>query len=255
MNKQAYESITREYGFLEDYEKEVARSRQGKNPNINKVPNSNNPNGQPNENKYLNNYSEPEPEISQDDQRKSEVDDIRDKYNKTRYGTFVNRDIDSSRLEDPDYLYDNLEIQKRAESQTEMNESSDREAFTDAMNTIKKFEYKFYAFMNKEFNILNKKMIRCSMICYDDPKLFTSNEAKLCAEKCHQNIKEAAKFAENLQEKNKTKLLTCIESAKEFNSESLGEDKVVTFFKCYDTLIDDFNQMEREIKREYSYYI
>jgi hypothetical protein len=251
MKKETYDRITKEYGFLEDYEQEYA--------NLKKIPppQKTTPKQQPNnfENqKYLNNYKI-ETEVKQEDEHLSEIEKAKQKYQQTRYGQFASKDLDPSKLEDPNYLYENLEIKKNIDSQTEMNEIQDKEAFQDAVNAIKKFEYRFYAFLNKEFNVLNKKMIRCSMICYDDPKLFSVNEAKICAEKCHQNIREAAKFAENLQEKNKNKLMECIEKAREFKDENLADDKVTNFFKCYDNLIEDFNTMEKEIKREFSYYI
>jgi len=253
MKKETYENITKDYGFLEDYEQEYAHMK--KFPQKTKI--NNNPIQTQNiENKkYLNNYKiEPE-EIKQEDTQLSEIESAKQKYQQTRYGKFASKELDTSKLEDPEYLYENLEIKKNIDSQYDMNEIQDREAFQDAVNAIKKFEFRFYAFLNKEFNILNKKMIRCSMICYDDPNLFTVNEAKICAEKCHHNIKTAAKFAENLQEKNKTKLMECIENARQFKEENLSDDKVTNFFKCYDNLIEDFTTMEKEIKREFSYYI
>jgi hypothetical protein len=251
MNKQTYDRITKEYGFLEDYENELLRNKQiPAQTKKNNFTAENNVEGKT----YLNNYREVKEEIEEDEQL-SEIEKSREKYNQTRYGKFATKDLDPSKIEDPNYLYENLEVLKKAESQTEMNEFQDKEAFQDAVNAIKKFEYRFYAYLNKEFNILNKKMIKCSMICYDDPKLFTTTDAKLCAEKCHQNIREAAKFAENLQEKSKVKLAECIEKAKEFNEENLAQDKVTNFFKCYDNLIGDFSQMEKEIIREFSYYI
>jgi hypothetical protein len=255
MKKEIYDNITKEYSFLEDYEQEYANMKKmqkipqkAQQANIAPTPNIQNK-------KYLNNYQTQQEEIKQEDSQLSEIESAKQKYQQTRYGKFASKELDVSKLEDKDYLYENLEIKKSIDSQTEVNEIQDKEAFEDAVKAIKKFEFRFYAFLNKEFNILNKKMIRCSMICYDDPKLFTVNEAKICAENCHQNIRNAAKFAENLQEKNKTKLMECIEKAREFKEENLSEDKVTNFFKCYDNLIEDFSTMEKEMKREFSYYI
>jgi hypothetical protein len=245
MNKETYDRITREYSFLDDYEKEMSKKI---NPNQTKQHIKTNTN-------YSNNYYEPEKSISSEEKIENELLESKNKFNKTRYGNFVNKNLDTDKLGDADYLYNNLEIKRNSESQNEAIEESDRAAFNDAMEAIKKFEYRFYAFLNKEFNILNKKMIKCSMMCYDDPKMFTCQEAKICAEKCHQNIKEAQKFTENVQEKSRTKLQTCIENAREFKSENVSDDKVTSFFKCYDNLIEDFNSMEKEIKQEFSYYI
>lgn len=246
MNKETYERLTREYSFLDDYEKEISNKKNVKTT-TQQTPKTNI--------NYSNNYYEPEKTISEEEERDNELLKSKSNFNKTRYGNFVNKNLDVDKLDDSDYLYNNLEVKRNAESHNEAIEDSDRAAFNDAMEAIKKFEFRFYAFLNKEFNILNKKMIKCSMMCYDDPNMFSCKEAKICAEKCHQNIKEAQKFTETVQEKSRTKLQSCIENAREFNTENVSDDKVTSFFKCYDNLIEDFNTMEKEIKQEFSYYI
>jgi hypothetical protein len=250
MNKSSFDSILKEYSFLDDYENNLPKPGESARMPISYSIKSDNK-----KDNLLNNYKEEEPEISITESQANQLNMEREKRNKTRYGAFANKQLDYDKLDDLDYVYSNLEVDRTKRSQDELLESHDRVALKDAQEAVKKFEYRFYAFLNKEFNILNKKMLKCSIICYQDPKTFTTKEAKLCAEACHKNIQGAAKFVEDLQEKTREKLSNCIEDAKDFKTENSGEEKVVVFFNCYDNLIKDFESMEKEIKKEFSYFI
>jgi hypothetical protein len=257
MNKSPFDSIMKEYSFLDDYEKDLSQSKTiNSHKKESQVKTDKSMNSESiKKDSILNNYKEEEPEIPLIEQQANQLNDEKEKMNKTRYGAFVNKNLDYDKLDDLDYVYSNLEVDRSKKSQEEIIEGQDRNALKDAQESVKKFEYRFYAFLNKEFNILNKKMLKCSIICYQDPNAFTTREAKLCAEACHKNIQGAAKFVEDLQEKTREKLSQCIESAKDFTTENSGDEKVVVFFNCYDNLIADFGIMEKEIKKEFSYFI
>jgi hypothetical protein len=248
MNRNVFSEIAKEYSFLDDYETEIREKRMKPQNKTNLIENSKGVNLNENK-KYFNNYSEfeaPSEEFDEEEEKK--------KYYGTRYGSFVYNSLDPSKMNDLDYVYKNLEVDKNVESNVEMLEKSDKTMLQDVTETIKKREIKFFAFLNKEFNVLNKKMINCSIICYSNPKMFTVNEAKLCAESCHKNIKEAGKFAEQLQEVKKEKLVNCLDKAKDYELNK-ADDKVASFFKCYEELLMDFDIMEKEIKSEFNNYI
>ena len=62
------------------------------------------------------------------------------------------------------------------------------------------------------------------------------------------------KFAENLNEEKKEKLVNCLDRAKDHEMNK-SEDKIASFFKCYEDLLIDFEAMEKEIKLEFANYI
>lgn len=251
MNKNIYDEILKDYSFLDDFEQDFQNEKAREAMGNKKSP------PKPEEvdfnKRYLNNYPEMEKNNDFHEDKKDEMDKSKGLFNRSRYGDFVNRNLDLNKLDDEKYVYENLNVPK-VNSNSELNEYSHKEVLKDANETVKKLEYRYYAFLNKEFNILNKKMIKCSMICYDNPNLFTVNEAKMCAEKCHYNIKEAKKFAEKVHEREKEKLTKCLEEAAEF-SKNNSEDKISSFFTCYKTLAENFKNMENEIKTEFSNYI
>jgi hypothetical protein len=56
----------------------------------------------------------------------------------------------------------------------------------------------FYAFLNKEFNIMNFKSARCSMHCFDDPSI-SLGEANSCLKVCREGINSCKDFAYKIQ--------------------------------------------------------
>jgi hypothetical protein len=248
MNKNIFSEIAKEYSFLDDYENERKERLANSQKNQKRQDNTSNMNKNQ---RFFNNYPQNE-KTSGDDMNNEEMESR--KYLNTRYGSFVNKSLDPSKMDDLEYVYKNLEVDRNVESNTQLLENSDKQMLEDVTETIKKKEIKLYAFLNKEFNILNRKMINCSILCYSDPNLFTVHEAKLCAESCHKNIKEAAKFAEHLNEEKKEKLVNCLDRAKDHEMNK-SEDKIASFFKCYEDLLMDFEAMEKEIKLEFANYI
>ncbi len=248
MNKEAYDKMFRDYAFLDDYESVRIRPKNSHTYISNDTKY---------EKKYsesfLNNY----PELKFEDQEKEKFEEIeqsRSKYNHTPYGDFVNRKIDMDKLDNKEYLYKNLDLPEDMKNNDEILENSDNRILNEALDRIKKLEFRYYAVLNKEFNLLNFKMVKCSMMCYDNSELFTVNEAKICAENCHSTIKKAKCFVDNLNENSRVKLKKCIDTAGEFN-ETNPEDKVIEFFKCYQGLSKDLVKMENNLKKEFSNYI
>jgi hypothetical protein len=257
-DKNIFSGVMKQYGFLDDYEEEVNRRnllKRGVSVNKDKNNESSNKKNLQQEKKYLNNYPDFD-KMDQDEKNQPIQEDEQNSknYYSTRYGRFTENSLDPNKLDDEEYVYKSLQVDRNASSNEEMMENSDKQLLGDANEVLKNREIKFYAFLNKEFNILNKKMIKCSAFCYSDPKMFSVYEAKICAEKCHKNIQEASKFAENIQEEKKENLLSCIENAREYRLDS-GDDKVSLFFKCYESLLLDFDTIEEKIKNEFANYI
>lgn len=66
----------------------------------------------------------------------------------------------------------------------DMNEQS----VQSLIGRMKDREVKFYAFLNKEFNVLNYKSARCSKHCFDDPSTTSISDANACLKVCRQGI-------------------------------------------------------------------
>lgn len=56
----------------------------------------------------------------------------------------------------------------------------------------------FYAFLNKEFNMMNFKQARCSMHCFDNTSR-PIKEVNSCLSVCRQGIKDCQQFAHSRQ--------------------------------------------------------
>ena len=80
--------------------------------------------------------------------------------------------------------------------------------FESMFNRLKQRQISHYAFLNKEFNILNHKSARCSMHCFDstDRPLRQVND---CLKVCRQGIQECREYAYGLQKDNEAELLKC----------------------------------------------
>ena len=59
-------------------------------------------------------------------------------------------------------------------------------------------QIKFYAFLNKEFNIMNFKSARCSMHCFNSTEK-SMKEVNNCLQVCRSGIQGCREFAYNLQ--------------------------------------------------------
>lgn len=79
---------------------------------------------------------------------------------------------------------------------------------------IKDRQVIFYAFLNKEFNILNYKSARCSMHCFDNHEKPLA-EVGQCLKICRSGITSCREFAFNQQKEAEDELDACHEQAKD----------------------------------------
>ena len=86
-------------------------------------------------------------------------------FHNSEHGKFVNLEVDNTSIDD---LYKKFRIQK-GQSTNDAIQKIDMNLFKAMNEEVKQSEIKFYAFLNKEFNILNRKYIKCSYDCYDSP--------------------------------------------------------------------------------------
>lgn len=254
MSKNIFESIEKEYGFLDDYEKQWEYERL-KNKNFKQTESKKKQKqAVPEEirNKvYLNNY----PEINQESQNDNKAQNPQileeaQMFEETKYGRIANKDIRQEQIKSFDDALEAFEV-NNIDSQYDLIEEDERDSFSKLQEVVRVREVRFYAFLNKEFNILNKKMFNCCSFCYSNPKLFTIEDANLCTEKCHDNIREAHRYVENLQNEKEEKLTQCLDKAKSMD----GQDIMVKFSKCYDEMLFDLDNIEKDIQSEFSNYI
>lgn len=84
----------------------------------------------------------------------------------------MDRENGNSRIESLEKAHEVLNVKENIQSNMEIAESVDEEALEFLKENLKKSEIRLSAFLNKEFNILNKKMINCCIFCYNDHKVF-----------------------------------------------------------------------------------
>jgi hypothetical protein len=63
--------------------------------------------------------------------------------------------------------YQIFEIKPEVESNMDLIESIDNQALENLKESLKTSEIRLSAFLNKEFNVLNMKMIKCCTFCYE----------------------------------------------------------------------------------------
>jgi hypothetical protein len=111
----------------------------------------------------LNNYNTIK-ELNTPKERNRSYNEI---FNESEHGKFVNLEVDNLSVEE---LYEKFQIKKGATDEERVKEL-DMKIFHNIAQEVKQAEIKFYAFLNKEFNILNKKYLQCCLKCYDDPSV------------------------------------------------------------------------------------
>ena len=77
---------------------------------------------------------------------------------------------------------------------------------------VKARQINFFAFLNKEFNIMNYKSARCSMHCFDTASR-PMTEVNSCLKMCREGIVGCRDFAQNLQDNAKEELEKCKKEA------------------------------------------
>ena len=140
-----------------------------------------------------------------------------------------------------------FKISKEKNALDYMNE----QMFEFLYERMKQRQIKFYAFLNKEFNVMNFKSARCSMHCFDSTEREVS-EVNSCLKLCREGIVGCRDFAHNLQKKADLDTEECQKQAK--NQKNLT-DPITHWISCYEKLITRFDRMEDEIKREFSNFI
>ena len=91
-------------------------------------------------------------------------------------------------------LRDFFKISKTKSAVQDMN----NKMFESTHARMKVRSNEFYAFLNKQFNIMNFKASRCSMHCFDSQAKPLSQVGG-CLQTCRQGIKDCRDFAHNLQ--------------------------------------------------------
>ena len=133
------------------------------------------------------------------------------------------------------------------ESVTDMTERM----FDSTMGRLKARSNTFYAFLNKQFNIMNFKSARCSMHCFDSPAVPLS-QVQTCLQTCRQGITECRDLDHNLQKGQQEKLSACIASADE---QKHMKDPVTFFLSCYEKTTLAYDDLEAQIEEEFSNYV
>lgn len=116
---------------------------------------------------------------------------------------------------------------------------------------MKQRQISFYAFLNKEFNVMNFKSARCSMHCFDSTEK-SMTEVNNCLKICREGITGCRDFAYNLQKNAEDEVERCQEEAK--NQKNV-KDPIVSWVSCYEKLILKFDSMENDIKEEFNNFI
>lgn len=116
---------------------------------------------------------------------------------------------------------------------------------------LKDRQIRFYAFLNKEFNIMNYKSARCSMHCFDsiDRPVTQVNQ---CLKLCREGISGCRDYALKLQKSAENDVEVCQKEAKNLKNMT---DPVIHWISCYEKLILRFDGMEQEITHEFSNFI
>lgn len=169
-----------------------------------------------------------------------------------------NKESKYSNIEEEDYLLDKvddklllelIENEGNIESKLDL-ETANNQLIKDLTEKFKLQEAKMLAFLNIEFNILNKKMITCNKNCYNPSR--TMKQVNVCLSNCRYGISKAYKFTADLQNSLVSSNDTCLQKIKNTNSgKGIGEE----FVACYEQLIVKFKDSEKLLKSEYSNYI
>lgn len=116
---------------------------------------------------------------------------------------------------------------------------------------MKERQIRFYAFLNKEFNIMNFKSARCSMHCFAD-EARPLKQVNACLALCREGITGCREYAFKLQKQAEVDVEACQKEAR--NLKNLT-DPVTHWIACYEKLILRFDAMEGEITHEFSHFI
>lgn len=138
-------------------------------------------------------------------------------------------DFTSTDVEDHEKVREFFKISKEKGQVEHMND----QVFDMLYKRMRERQLHFYAFLNKEFNIMNYKSARCSMHCFDNEEKPLS-EVNTCLKICRQGIEGCKDFAFNQQKMAEDELDACHERAKD---QKKLTDPVIHWISCYEKLI------------------
>lgn len=90
----------------------------------------------------------------------------REAFENTKYGKYIN-DSNTSEIDSLEKAHQIFDIKPEVESNMDLIESIDNQALENLKESLKGSEIRLSAFLNKEFNVLNMKMIKCCIFCYE----------------------------------------------------------------------------------------
>lgn len=97
-----------------------------------------------------------------------------------------------------------FKISKEKNAIDHMNE----QVFEYLYERMRERQIKFYAFLNKEFNIMNFKSARCSMHCFESTDRGI-REVNDCLKICREGITGCRDYASNLQKNAEVEVEKC----------------------------------------------
>ena len=104
-------------------------------------------------------------------------------------------------------------------------------------------------FMKYEYMLFNAKVNKCLLNrCYQDIHR-SRHEIRDCVNGCTQGIKSADKFVSDKVELFTTSFAQCLEEAQKPKKNVMQDT-----FECYDTMLNTFDSLKKEVKDEFSFY-
>lgn len=156
-------------------------------------------------------------------------------------------DFTDKDLEKHDKVLEVFNIPKDKEVVSDMNEK----IIESLQKRFNERQLGFYAFLNKEFNVMNFKSARCSKHCFDDESVKLA-EVNHCLDQCRKGIEGCRDFAMGLQKQAQSDLEDCHQKAQDVKVLS---DPVVHYASCYEKLIKRFDLIEKDIADEFANFI
>ena len=119
-------------------------------------------------------------------------------------------------------------------------ENMNEQVFDYLYQRMKETQVTFYAFLNKEFNVMNFKSARCSMHCFDSTDRQVS-EVNECLKLCREGIQGCKQYAYKLQKKAEQEVEVCQNDSKSFKTLT---DPVFHWVSCYEKLLLKFDNRQ-----------
>lgn len=170
------------------------------------------------------------------------IDNRRLQFKDSNRSKFFSKDISNAKsLEE---AYEELEISKESIDKINLSE------FEILRNKVIDEEISLLAYLNTEFNLLNKKMYKCLGLCYKSNEVLFK-QAKLCESNCRVGCNNAYNFVDDIYKDMKNTITTCL------NDQKMDVEKMVfsKYNECYSDLIKNFKESRINIQEELSNYI